>query len=174
MAKKEKKLYRDKEWYSLYDLADFIAEFNKDGKYDKKAWEFWNWFDKKCKISDEKILAGEQSNKSTEKWEKEFEELVMEKGEYKFVSKPTLKSFIAKTIQQERARLKDECLKQYGLGQREGIEYARAKFDKVLEGLKKGIEKYWDKDAEPLESSATNPIILKIYQAISIAQKRIK
>ena len=59
---KDKKLYRDKEWYSLNSLADFIAEFNKDGKYNKTAWEFWDWFDKKCKISDKKILAGEKKS----------------------------------------------------------------------------------------------------------------
>ena len=58
----------------------------------------------------------------TEKWEKEFDKLVMEKGEYKFVSKPILKSFIAKTLQEERDRLDkviqarlDYCQKQNGL-----------------------------------------------------------
>lgn len=39
--------YRDKEWFSLNSLADFIAEFNKDGEEDKTAWEFLKWLDKK-------------------------------------------------------------------------------------------------------------------------------
>lgn len=39
--------YRNKKWFSLNSLADFIAEYNKDGKYDKSAWNFWRWLDRK-------------------------------------------------------------------------------------------------------------------------------
>ena len=48
IIKKEKAKYRNKQWFSLNDLADFIAEYNKDGKYNKTAWQFWKWLDKKC------------------------------------------------------------------------------------------------------------------------------
>ena len=41
--------YKRRKHFSLENLADFIAEFNKDGKYDKTAWKFWEWLDKKCK-----------------------------------------------------------------------------------------------------------------------------
>lgn len=44
--KKEIK-HRNKKCFSLNSLADFIAEFNKDGKYNKTAWSFWRWLDKK-------------------------------------------------------------------------------------------------------------------------------
>lgn len=40
---------RDKKWLSLNDLADFIAEYNRDGKYNKTAWQFFHWLDRKCK-----------------------------------------------------------------------------------------------------------------------------
>jgi len=48
---KENKLtkYRDRIKFSLNELADFIAEYNKDGKFDKTAWNFWKWLDKKTK-----------------------------------------------------------------------------------------------------------------------------
>ena len=42
--------YRTKLWFSINSLAEFIAEFNKDGKYNKSAWEFWVWLDKKSKV----------------------------------------------------------------------------------------------------------------------------
>lgn len=47
--KKPIKDYRDKEYFSLNYLADSIAEFNKDGKYDKTAWAWWKWLDRRCK-----------------------------------------------------------------------------------------------------------------------------
>ena len=57
---KKKTNYRNKIWFSLDMLADFIAEFNHDGgrigidnpkdkKFNHTAWEFWRWLDKKCK-----------------------------------------------------------------------------------------------------------------------------
>jgi hypothetical protein len=43
--------YRKQKWFSLENLADFIAEFNKDGEYHIKHsdWDFLHWLDKKCK-----------------------------------------------------------------------------------------------------------------------------
>ena len=96
--KKEIK-YRDMEWFSLNDLADFIAEFNKDGKYDKTAWDFWKWFDKKCEISDNKL-------KPNKKVEEGIIEILEEWG----YESPKRLSFIAKKISQLLARQKRELL----------------------------------------------------------------
>lgn len=47
----DNKKYREKKWISLNNLADFIAEFNKDGKYNKTAWQLWYWLDKRSRIA---------------------------------------------------------------------------------------------------------------------------
>ena len=44
-----KKDYRKQKFFSLVSLADFIAECNEDGEYDRTAWEFHKWLDEKCK-----------------------------------------------------------------------------------------------------------------------------
>jgi DNA-directed RNA polymerase alpha subunit len=44
-----KKDYRKQKWFSIESLADFIAECNQDGEYDRTAWEFYDWLDKKCR-----------------------------------------------------------------------------------------------------------------------------
>jgi hypothetical protein len=49
MKMKKKMEYRNKLWFSLNDLADFIAEYTKDGKDKKDVWAFWKWLDKKCR-----------------------------------------------------------------------------------------------------------------------------
>ena len=46
---KKKVEYRNKRWFSLNDLADFIAEYTRDSKVKKDAWAFWDWLDRKCK-----------------------------------------------------------------------------------------------------------------------------
>ena len=35
--------------FVINHMPDFIAEFNKDGKYNKTAWDFWRWLIKKFK-----------------------------------------------------------------------------------------------------------------------------
>ena len=45
----KKKKYRDTKGFSLNSLANFIAEYNQDGRYDKSAWNFWQWLDRKSK-----------------------------------------------------------------------------------------------------------------------------
>ena len=49
MKKATRENYRKQKWFCLENLTDFIAEYNKDGKYDHTAWEFWYWLDRKCK-----------------------------------------------------------------------------------------------------------------------------
>ncbi len=50
MKSKEKKIeYRNKQWFSLNSLANFVAEYTKDGELKKDAWDFWKWLDRKCK-----------------------------------------------------------------------------------------------------------------------------
>ena len=41
MKKKEKTLFE------LNQLAEFIAEYNQDGKYNRTAWNFWRWLKRK-------------------------------------------------------------------------------------------------------------------------------
>jgi hypothetical protein len=49
MKKMTRENYRDIEWLSLMSLADFIAEYTKDGEIKRDAWDFWRWLDKKSK-----------------------------------------------------------------------------------------------------------------------------
>ncbi len=49
------KKYRSRKWFSLDDLVDFICEYNRDGKFNKTALNFWRWLDKKSKISDQTL-----------------------------------------------------------------------------------------------------------------------
>jgi hypothetical protein len=45
-----KKDYKKQKWFSLESLADFIAEYTKDGTYTSaNVFEFYYWLDRKCK-----------------------------------------------------------------------------------------------------------------------------
>ena len=47
--------YRNKKWFSIGDLAEFMAEYNRDGMFDHTANDFLRWLDKKCRISDKRL-----------------------------------------------------------------------------------------------------------------------
>lgn len=80
---------KDIKAFSISSLAEFVAEFNKDGKYNKSAYDFLKWLDRNRKPSEPKKI---------EDWEKDFDYLLMNKHLHKFTIK-LIKHFIKTLLQ---------------------------------------------------------------------------
>ena len=57
MKRRTYKKYKDRKWFSINILANFIGEYTIDGTEvnSEYVWEFFHWLDKKARISDEEL-----------------------------------------------------------------------------------------------------------------------
>lgn len=101
-------------------------------------------------------------------WEKKFE-LLWNTPSAKASIRDMFEFSIQKAIEAERARLKDEALKQYGLGQQEGIAFEREKVRKDVGMLRQWLNE--DRITLP-ENMVSDEEILSWFAPTSLNPKK--